>query len=122
VGGALVLTRLTGASAAGQAPPEAPTLANKPSDEANKPGDKPADKPAAVDDSDAVDLSDLAVEKSATPAAPHAPVAKGGSAKPAGKGKEPEKKPEATKPDEKKPPVKKPGSGFVPPPVTDPGF
>ncbi|MCA9593280.1 MAG: serine/threonine protein kinase [Myxococcales bacterium] len=125
VGGALLVTRYTGSQASAQAPEHAPTLADT-KKESSKPDSVDTDKPATdkpVDDSDAVDLTDLAVEKTATAAPQHAPVVKGPiTAKTADKPKEPEKKPEAKKPEEKKPATKKPGGGFVPPPVTDPGF
>lgn len=129
--GALVLTGTlgTGAPEAGATPPGA---AAQPTTEPEKPvakapEDKPTEKtekPAGSAESDAIDLSDLAVEKSPSTA----PAAvKGGSvaAKPGGKKPE-EKKPEPAatekKPEAKPPGGKKPGGGFVPPPMTDPGF
>lgn len=121
IGGALVLTqtiKLGGdRGQAAQSPVVAP-----PKESASAKTDTPKvapEKGEKIDESGAIDLNQLAVEKNQ--------AAKGGPLK------APEKDPKAA-PDPKDPkaapdptekgkkPEKKPGSTFVPPPVTDPGF
>jgi len=113
VGGALVLTRTlkSDAGVAAAAPPVVPPPVSAAPD-----GPKPASAGQKPEESGAIDLSQLAVEKAA---------AKQGAGKPLEKDpkeKDPkEKDPKEKDPKEKKPDPKK-GTGFVPPPVTDPGF
>ncbi len=118
VGGALLLTRTfrtpQTTSPVPAAQPTSPEAVVEKTPEEPKPG---SDKPEKVDDSDAIDLSQLAVEKKN--ASGGRPVA--GKTKPDPKAKDP-KDPKDSKDPKDKPVVKKPGGGFVPPPVTDPGF
>lgn len=116
IGGALLFTRAlkrTDASAAAGSPVPTPsaTVAAKTPDKGTAPsGEK-------LDESGAIDLNQLAVEKGQQ-AAKGGPLPKAPEKDP--KEAPPEKDPK--KPDGKKPEPKKGGSGFVPPPVTDPGF
>jgi serine/threonine-protein kinase len=110
VGGALILTRFKGSNgtaAAAQPPPTSPVVAEKTEPEDKKPvAEQKADEP-----DDAIDLSQLAVEKK---------KGGGGPAIAVGKPKEDPKAKDAKDPKDK--PVTKKPTGFVPPPVTDPGF
>ncbi|MBI3204084.1 MAG: serine/threonine protein kinase [Myxococcales bacterium] len=113
VGGALVLTRtLKHDAAAAVAPPVIPPPVSATADTT-----QPAPSSQKPDESGAIDLSQLAVEKGAS---------KQGAGRPLEpKEKDPkEKDPKEKDPKEKDPkkPVPKTGTGFVPPPVTDPGF
>ena len=122
VGGALVATKFLGAggpgdSAAATPPVPAPTasaIAEVPA---------PVGSGEKLDESGAIDLNQLAVEKGA---AANPGVAPQGPAKPPEKdAKAPDpKEKDAKDPKEKDPkkPDPKKGTGFVPPPVTDPGF
>lgn len=94
----------------GAQPPAETTVAqgDKPPDEK-----KPEDQPAKTEENGAIDLNQLAVEKKRSGGGHLAPVKPGTKEDP--KAKDPKEK------DPKDKPVKKPG-GFVPPPVTDPGF
>lgn len=125
VGGAFLVTR--GMNAAGTAAAAAPPAAPTP-----EPGGEPAVEPEAKasaepapsaapggseEGSDAIDVSQLAVEKRPRPGAAPRPVAKKSDPK-AQKDEKKEPKKEEPKPAAT---GKKPG-GFVPPPITDPGF
>ncbi len=119
VGGALVFTQTVGLGFLGSkagAPP-VDTAATEVATQ-TPPGDEPTavepPTPATID-SATVDMADLALEKDKPTAGARAPQAP--AAKPAEK---PAEKPAAKPTPEPKPTAKKPG--FVPPPVTDPGF
>jgi serine/threonine-protein kinase len=116
VGGAFLLTQKLGAGSSVAAAPASPapetpkTPEPEPTASVAEVEPAPTAPPEKVE-GDAIDVSQLAVEKAGQRRTK--PVAKT-TAKGEPKKEEP-KKPEA------KPPVKKPG-GFVPPPITDPGF
>lgn len=113
VGGAVVaVTRIGGQSGALAAQPAAPASTEAKAIEPAPSADKPK-----LDDTGAIDLNQLELEKKKGSTRP---VAGGPVAKPAGKDP-PAATEDKTKPGTKDKPVKKPG-GFVPPPVTDPGF
>lgn len=118
IGGALVLTRtLKGSGDSGAAQSPVVPTASVASAEPEAP--KKPDDGEKLDETGAIDLNQLGVEKGQQQAR------QGGAAK--APGKDPKEAAETKdakdpkKPDPKKPEVKK-GTGFVPPPVTDPGF
>lgn len=140
-GGALLVTKLQERNTANQ---QSPTVAGT-SEVAQAPGAaengaglenpvEPATPPAAADGADAAE-ADLSPDELLQEAKPNtqpgnAPAKAGDSERPSAQTKQPEErpKPEPTKEPNEKPvtkePVAKPpaGNGFVPPPVTDPGF
>ncbi|MEZ4226925.1 MAG: serine/threonine-protein kinase [Polyangiaceae bacterium] len=131
IAGALFVTRtflLNDDAAAAAAPAAAPelssTVATEPTEAVATPGaEQPKGEPEAT-----VDLNSLAVEKNKPAAArPAAAPTKAGKPSPAAEkpAPKPEPKPEAKPEPKPKPeakPAPKPSTGFVPPPITDPGF
>ncbi len=120
IGGGVLLTRAHGAvrEVDVQAHPAAP--AGPHTDEPVKATKTPAQAKSAPED-DAIDPSQLALEKD-KPKTEHPGAFHPGAAKPVAKAGKPAA---SAKPDTPKPPAKntKPASGgFVPPPMTDPGF
>lgn len=114
VGGAVLFTRtLKGADAgaAAQSPVPPPSAAATAAPSATA-----ADKGEKLDESGAIDLTQLGVEKAAQAARQGGPLKA-----PDKDAKEPADTKDPKKPEPKKPEPKK-GGGFVPPPVTDPGF
>jgi eukaryotic-like serine/threonine-protein kinase len=109
VGGALLLTSKLGGSPTAESAPTAPVAAADPPKPAVAAPIEPAAPVDSAQPSDSIDLSQLAVEKSAPGAS--RPIAKATAKATA----EPKQEP-------KKEEKKKPPTGFVPPPVTDPGF
>jgi len=113
VGGALLVTRtLKGGDAGAAATP--PTPPATPTQSATAEAPKPEKAGEKLDESGAIDLNQLGVEKNQAGRQAQLPA------------KAPEKDPKDAKDpkgakDPKKPDPKK-GTGFVPPPVTDPGF
>lgn len=118
IGGALVLTRTLKGSAE-SAPAQSPVVPTASVASAAPEAPKKPDDGEKLDETGAIDLNQLGVEKG------QQQVRQGGLAKaPAKDPKEAAESKDAKdpkKPDPKKPEVKK-GGGFVPPPVTDPGF
>jgi len=120
IGGAVLLTRGGGTTVHQvdvQAHPAAAAAATQHAEPADKPAASAA-KSAAPSEDDAIDPSQLALEKDDPAKTTHPAVAHAAS-----RAKRASKPVASAKPD-KKPPVKqpKPSGGFVPPPMTDPGF
>jgi eukaryotic-like serine/threonine-protein kinase len=113
--GALVLTNKLGGSPSAEGAPTAPVAAADPPEPAaplapDEPP-PPSELPAASAAGDSIDVSQLEMEKTArNPGRPIVKTAPKATTEPK---KEPKKKEEEKK---------KPGTGFVPPPVSDPGF
>ncbi len=122
IGGAVLLTRGGGTAVHEVNVPAHPAAAAATQQAA--PADKPASpsaKSSAPSEDDAIDPSQLALEKDEPAKTTHPAVAH--AMNPAKKAPTPVKPAASAKPD-KKPPVKqtKSSGGFVPPPMTDPGF